>query len=105
MLFWTLYSFMNRRADWLWYCIAASPVLEVWARMARAPMLPYELGKYYLLIAIAALLLLRLHRNRQYSYHSTGYWIIGAIIPSVIVNLVAFNLDQWIFNLLGILEL
>lgn len=100
-----LYAFVKGRADWVWYCIAASPALEVWARMARAPLLPYELGKYFLLIAIMALVFLKVRGRKEHPLHSSGYWIIGAIIPSIFVNIVVFNLDQWIFNLLGILEL
>ncbi|WP_276133193.1 O-antigen ligase family protein [Polluticoccus soli] len=100
-----LYAFFKGRADWIWYCIAASPVLEVWARMTRAPLLPYELGKYFLVVAIMLLILLKARQRKEHSHHSSGYWIIGAIIPSIFVNIVVFNLDQWIFNLLGILEL
>ncbi|MCD6062464.1 MAG: hypothetical protein K0R82_375 [Flavipsychrobacter sp.] len=101
----TLVGFAKGRTEWIWYCIAASPVLEVWARMTRAPMLPYELGKYYLLVAIGLLLLLRARSRNGHSLHTFGYWIVGAIVPSLVVNAVVFDIDQWVFNLLGIAEL
>lgn len=101
----TLYAFFINRPEWIWYCVAASPTLEVWARMTRAPLLPYELGKYYLLVSIVLLVLLKARHSKARSCHSSGYWVIGAIVPSIIVNLVVFNLDQWVFNLLGLIEL
>lgn len=101
----TMWAFIKFRPEWIWYCIAASPVMEVWARMTKAPMLPYETGKYYLLIAIIALLMLKLRGHKGYSQHSPGFWIIATIVPSLIVNIVVFDYDQWVFNALGIIDL
>ncbi|MEZ5017511.1 MAG: O-antigen ligase family protein [Flavipsychrobacter sp.] len=105
ILLFTVYAFLKQRIDWIWYAIAASPFFEVWGRMSRAPGVPDEIGKYFLLLAM---LLIFLHNSTKGAYqplHKAGIAIVLMIIPSLIVATSVFNLDQWIFNALGILEL
>jgi hypothetical protein len=105
VLLFCLWGFINNRIEWVWYCIAASPALEVWARMFQAPYLPYEVGKYFLLLAIVLLLAHNAFRHNFRPVHKAGMLIIILILPGLIVNLATFNYDQWAFNVLGILEL
>lgn len=101
----TVFASVSNRQDWIWYCIAASPMLEVWSRMVRGAVIVDEIGKYYLLLAIAAILL---HHARERSHppvHKAGMYIMLLLIPSMVVNLADFDREQWVFNLLPTLEL
>lgn len=101
----TVAGVTKNRAEYIWYAIAASPVLEVLARVGKAPGVPYESGKYYLLFAIVALLLYHLRNRSPRPLFFTGKLIALLLLPSILVGLATFNLDQWVFNGLAIFEL
>lgn len=101
----TLAALVSDRQDWIWYCIAASPIVEVWARMVKGAVVPDEIGKYYLLFAIAAILLHHIKTDSNKPLYKTGLVIVVLLLPSLIVNLAGFSLDQWVFNILPTLEL
>ncbi len=105
IILFTVYAFLKERKDWIWYGIAASPFFEVWSRMSRAPVVPDEIGKYYLLMAIAFVVLLNLSKGAYSAVHIIGRVVVLLLVPSLLVAFTVFNLDQWIFNALGILEL
>lgn len=97
--------YFQGRMDRLWYCIAASPGVEVWARMSKAPMVPFEMGKYYLLLAIGLIILHRLKNTAHHPVHHTGKILLFIIFPSLFVSLASFEFESWVFNALGILLL
>lgn len=101
----TLYGFYKGRMDWIWYSIAASPIMEVLARMSEAPMIPDEVGKYFVLMSIMLLSMNKLSNKYAGPAHRVGVFILAAIIPSLIVSIYAFDYEQWVFNILGLLEL
>ena len=101
----TLYGFFKGRTEYIWYGIVASPALEIWSRMSAAPLVPYEIGKYYLLLTIC-LLAIQFFRNRQtYAQYKTGGVLLFVLLPGLLVGLVHFDFEQWVFNVLSIIEL
>lgn len=101
----TVVFYLQGRMDRLWYCIAASPGIEVWARMSRAPLVPFEMGKYYLLLAITLIFLHRLQNESEYPAHHIGKTLLFVMVPSLFVSLASFDYESWVFNVLGILQL
>ena len=93
------------KPQWIWYCIAASPGMEVWARMSRAPYLPDETGKYFLLYAIMLLVIHHVLRRSEKPLYRVGMAVIILFIPSLIAGLSGFDFQDWVFNILGPLEL
>ncbi|HEY9177106.1 MAG TPA: O-antigen ligase family protein [Flavipsychrobacter sp.] len=101
----TLAALVSDRQDWIWYCIAASPIIEVWARMVKGAVVPDEIGKYYLLFAIASILIYHIKGKSSKPLYKTGILTILLLLPSLVVNLADFSFDQWAFNILPTLEL
>lgn len=101
----TIYASAVDRQDWIWYCIAASPALEVWSRMVKGVPIVDEIGKYYLLLAIAAIALHHIRNRTPKPLYRTGSIIIVLLLPSLIVNLATFDREQWVFNILPTVEL
>lgn len=101
----TLAAMIKGRQDWVWYCIAASPMLEVWSRMVRGAVMVDEIGKYYLLLAIVGLFIYQQKNGRQKPLFKVGELLLILIIPSLIVNVASFDREQWVFNILSLLEL
>lgn len=101
----TIWNYLKGNMSGVWYCIAASPGMEVWSRMSRAPLVADEIGKYYLVVAIGVILLHRLKNVAHYPVHHIGKILLLILLPSLVVNLATFNYDNWVFNGLGIIEL
>lgn len=101
----TVIASISGRQNWIWYAIAASPGMEIWSRMSGAPLVVDEIGKYYLLLAIPAIILYHFREESHRPLYNTGLWIIALLIPSLIVNLTDFDREQWVFNILGLTEL
>ncbi|MBZ0100093.1 MAG: hypothetical protein K8F30_13495, partial [Taibaiella sp.] len=101
----TLAAIVSGRQDWIWYCIAGSPIIEVWSRMVKGAVVPDEMGKYYLLLAIAAILLHHVRSASNKPLYKTGWILLIVLLPGLIVALADFNPDQWVFNILPTLEL
>lgn len=101
----TIYAYISRRTHWVWYGIAASPALEVWARMSKAPAVPYEVGKYYLMLACTVLLLYQVRHGGAKALSRAGLVLVLFLLPSLIVALEHFDREQWVFNVLGLAEL
>ncbi len=102
----SVYAFFTNKPAWIWYSVAISPFMELWARVTKASLVPMEVGKYYLVLAIIMLYLLRIsERNKPRSLYNTGVIIIVFLLPSLVVALRVFSLDQWVFNVLSIVEL
>lgn len=101
----TLAAVVSDRQDWIWYCVAASPIIEVWARMVKGAVVPDEIGKYYLLFAIASILIYHIKGTSNKPLYKAGILIIVLLLPSLVVNLADFSFDQWAFNILPTLEL
>jgi hypothetical protein len=98
-------GFTKNRMNWVWYGIAASPGLEVWSRMAKAPYIPDEIGKYYLAWCILLLLIHNIRRASAPPQHRIGDIVLLFLLPGSIVALAHFNYEQWVFNALGIFEI
>lgn len=105
VILFAVYAFLKQRVDWIWFAIAASPFFEVWSRMTRAPGVPDEIGKYFLLLAMLLIFLINSSKGAYSATHKAGIAILLTIIPSLVVAISVFNLDQWVFNALGIVEL
>lgn len=101
----TISGYMANRMQHVWYCIAASPMLEVWSRMAKAPFTPFEIGKYYLVFALLILFIHNLTRKSNHAVYSIGMPMILLLIPSLIVGTYVFDRENWVFNILGTLEI
>jgi hypothetical protein len=98
-------GFAKNKMHWVWYGVAASPGLEIWSRMAKAPFVPYEVGKYYLLWAIVLLLIHNIRRPSSPPQHRIGDIITLFLLPGSVVALSHFDYEQWVFNALGIFEI
>lgn len=101
----TVYASLSGRQDWIWYCIAASPILEVWSRMVKGAVMVDEVGKYYILFAIAAIIIHHIKEHSEKPLHHAGTLICIFLLPSLFVNLANFDREQWVFNILPTLEL
>jgi len=101
----TLYGFFKGRNAYIWYAIAASPALEIWSRMTGAPLMPYESGKYFLFVCILLLAILQWRDKQLAPQYRIGGIILFALFPSLIVGIAAFDWEQWVFNVLAVLEL
>lgn len=105
IVFITLAAVAWGRQEWIWYCIAASPIVEVWSRMVKGAVIPDETGKYYLLLAIAGILVYHVKGSSNKPLYKTGVVLLVLLLPSLVVALSSFNADQWVFNILPTLEL
>ncbi|RYE26061.1 MAG: hypothetical protein EOP51_01865 [Sphingobacteriales bacterium] len=100
-----LVALVKDKPMWIWYAVAASPGMEVWGRMRRGPYLPDETGKYFLAFAILLLLLQHVFRRSEKPLHRVATIITLLLLPSLIAGLSTFDMQDWIFNILGPLEL
>lgn len=100
----TIVAAIYNKADWIWYGIAASPILEVWSRMVKGAVMMDEIGKYYILLCITLLFILQARSDRHPPLYKTGSILIILLIPSLFVNLVGFDREQWVFNILPTIE-
>lgn len=96
---------LKKQSEDVWYVIAATPMLEVWGRMSKAMFLPFEMGKYYLLIAIVLLLFQHVRTESSKPVYRIGLFVLLLLVPSLIVGLASFNREEWVFNILSIIEL
>lgn len=101
----TVFGSATKKPEWIWYGIAASPGLEVWSRITRAPVVVDEIGKYYLLLAIPALLFYHVRVRSHSELFRAGQYLLFFLLPSLIVNIADFDREQWVFNILSLLEL
>lgn len=101
----TMYGFAIGDLRWLWYGVAMSPGAEVWSRMARAPLVPHEIGKYYLLLVIVLLLIQHTRRHSHQPLYHIGTFILLCLVPGLIVAFSVFNFEYWVLNALGVIEL
>ncbi|MBS1772961.1 MAG: O-antigen ligase family protein [Bacteroidetes bacterium] len=101
----SLYGAAVNEMKWVWYGFAASPSLEIWSRMARAPLIPHEIGKYYFLLIICILFINYARASEVKSQYHIGAMMLMCLLPSCIVAFGAFVFEDWVMNLLGILEL
>lgn len=100
-----VFSVIIKDNRWIWYGFAASPIMEVWARMSRAPLLPHEIGKYYLILLLILLFVQHIRGgSAKATYHTGGYMLI-ALLPSMLVGLDTFDFEGWVLNVFGILLL
>lgn len=105
VLAFAIYGYLKRRVDWIWYTVMASPILEVLGRMSKAPFIPDEVGKYFLAFVTMLLIIYYLqHKTAAYA-HRAGWYLLAAIVPSLVVALSAFDFEQWVFNIFSLLEL
>lgn len=100
-----IWGAISNKTELIWYGIAASPMLEVWARMSKSPFVPFESGKYFLLITIALLFIHHAKVRSEKPVHRAGLILMLFLLPSLLVALPNFNFEQWIFNGFGVLEL
>jgi hypothetical protein len=100
----TLAGYFQNKMEKVWYGVAASPMLEVWSRMERAPLIPYEIGKYYLLLVLLILLFQNITRKSNPAVYNVGVFIIMLLIPSLLIATSTFDRENWVFNILGTLE-
>ena len=89
----------------LWYSVAASPAMEIWARMSRASFVPHEIGKYYLLLVIPLFFYNHAKRISNKPAHYVGSIMLFCLLPSCIVSIAFFDYEGWVLNGLGIIEL
>jgi hypothetical protein len=100
-----IYSVIIKDSRWIWYGFAASPIMEVWARMSRAPLLPHEIGKYYLILLLVLLFIQHIRDGSAKAMYHTGGYMLIALLPSILVGLDTFNFEGWVLNVFGILLL
>ncbi|MCB0698579.1 MAG: O-antigen ligase family protein [Chitinophagales bacterium] len=105
IFFITVFALFKDRQEWIWYCIAASPMLEVWSRMVKGVVLMDEVGKYYLLLAILCIFIYQRRQGAAKPQYNIGAILFFCVLPSLFVNLSTFNSEQWVFNILSLLEL
>lgn len=98
-------ALVKDKPEWIWYCIAASPGMEVWARMSRAPYIPDEVGKYFLAYAILLLFIHHVFRRSQKPVYHTGLIVFLLLVPGLIAGIASFDVQQWVFNVLGLFNL
>ncbi len=99
------YSVLKNDSRWIWYGFAASPIMEVWARMSRAPFLPHEIGKYYLILLLVLLFIQHVRYGSAKAMYHTGSYMLLALLPSTLVGLGTFDFENWVLNAFGILLL
>jgi hypothetical protein len=100
-----LYGFFKGRMEYVWYGIAASPALEIWSRMASAPLMPYESGKYFLLFCIGLFFVRLLYNGSAAIQYRIGGILLFVLLPGLLVGIAQFDFEQWVFNVLSIIEL
>lgn len=100
-----LYGFFKDRMEYIWYSIAASPAIEIWSRMASAPFIPYEAGKYFLLLCIVLLFIRQSYNRSSGKQYRIGGILLFVMLPGLLVGLAQFDFEQWVFNVLSIIEL
>lgn len=100
-----IYSIIDNDSRWIWYGFAASPIMEVWARMSRAPFLPHEIGKYYLILLLVLLFVQHIRYGSAKAMYHTGGYMLLALVPSTLVGLGTFDFEGWVLNVFGILLL
>lgn len=106
VILFTVYAGFTNKSIWIWYGIAASPFLELSARLNNAPIIPSEIGKYYLVVSIAMLYFISLaNEKKPRALYNTGTGILAFLLPSLLVAIRVFSLDQWVFNVLSLIEL
>lgn len=105
VILYSVYGLLVNDSRWLWYGVVASPGLEVWGRMSRAPLLPHEMGKYYLVLVLVLLLIQHTKRYSARPLHYMGGVLMLVLLPSIIVGLGNFELEAWVLNVFGIIEL
>lgn len=101
----TLLAPIFNKEEWVWYGIAASPILEVWSRVVKDAVIVDEVGKYYLLLAIAMIMWQQIKVKSYKPLHKAGWIMIVLLLPSLLVNFSTFDREQWVFNILPTLEL
>lgn len=101
----TVYGAAKNEMKWLWYGVAVSPGVELLSRMARAPYIPHEFGKYYLLFVAFLLLVHHTKRASNPAVYQVGWIMVLLLVPSLVVSLATFDYENWVLNVLGILEL
>ena len=89
----TIYGFTKNQMQWLWYGIAASPGVELWGRMSRAPFVPHEFGKYYLIFAAFLLLIHHSKRQTNKSVYHVGWAIMICLLPSLLLSFTTFDYE------------
>jgi hypothetical protein len=89
-----------------WVPVVISPLVEVWTRMLKGALVPEEMGKYFLLLAII-LILIRQSKSATKAMHKVGVLVILLLLPSCLYALFMYDLsyENWVFNVLGIIEL
>lgn len=100
-----VYSVIINDSRWIWYGFAASPIMEVWARMSRAPLLPHEIGKYYLILLLVLLFIQHIRYGGSKAMYHTGGYILLALLPSTLIGIGTFDFEGWVLNVFGILLL
>ena len=100
-----VYGFLKDKPHLIWYGVAVSPMMEVLARMTRAPLLPYEIGKYFLVLSIGLIFLHHYLKGANSPRFKIGYVVIALLVPGIFVNIMLFDYEQWVFNALAIFEL
>jgi O-Antigen ligase len=103
----TVYYTITQQKDKIWYIVALTPGLEVFSRLTNAPIVPFEIGKYFLTLPIAALLLLNVSNPNKPKNIWVSVTIISALVPSIVYSLFSgfFEFSSWLFNITGILQL
>lgn len=100
----SLVAVIKNKPEWIWYGLASSPILEVWSRMTSAPGIVDEIGKYYLLFTIPLIIYYQSKVEKYDSLYKVGVLLIACIAPSLLVNVLDFDREQWVFNVLSIIE-
>jgi hypothetical protein len=101
----TVVAAIYKKNEWVWYGIAASPILEVWSRMVKGAPVLDEIGKYYLLLAIILVFIHHVKEETHKPVFKIGFVLIALLLPSLFVNIPGFDREQWVFNILPTLEL
>ena len=67
--------------------------------------MPYEIGKYFLVLSIGLIFLHHYLKGANSPRFKIGYVVIALLVPGIFVNIMLFDYEQWVFNALAIFEL
>ncbi len=95
---------LTKRRYLLWYAFAMSPGLEVFGRMLTAPLVPVEMGKYFIFIVI---ILLLIDKSNMHKLYNAGEIILLLLISSLLFAIIVlpFDFGNWVMHGVGIIQL
>lgn len=107
VVFYALSGIDKKKEYRIWQVMAASPYIEILSKASKCPILPYEFGKYLMLMTISLLLYKWAQSHPKRSAFHVGKLVLAAMAPSCLYAFFTthFNYPDWLANAFGILGL